>query len=230
MVVNVVVAIVRNHLLGDGNIMKEEKKLKILIVTAFSSGVCGVWTRAFAEARLLAKKGHDVSVFSSNIFRGKGENKTTSKYEVREKVKITRFSTRGSFGYNTFFWNFEREALKLKPDIIGMTLLTPIVKDILRILKKYGLEVKRIKGSHIAINRDHPNKLKRPIIIPNKNNLSIGVKRNLIKQFQEILNILFRPVFVSNFFFISSVISLLKIRRRSYDKIHRIAWNFFYQF
>jgi len=92
------------------------KKLKILEITAFSAGICGVWTRVLAESRLLSKK-HEVYVFSSNIFRG-GEEKKAKEYEVIDNVKIRRFKTKGSFGQNTYFWDFEKEALKLKPDVI----------------------------------------------------------------------------------------------------------------
>ena len=94
------------------------KKLKILEVTAFSAGICGVGTRALTEAEMLARQGHDVHLFSSNIFRGTGEKKTAPIQEIRKKIKIKRFRTNFSFGNNTYFWNYEKQALKLKPDII----------------------------------------------------------------------------------------------------------------
>jgi len=93
------------------------KKLKILEITAFSAGICGVWTRVLAESSLLAKKGHDVHVFSSDIYRG-GEAKKALDEEIINNVKIKRFPTKGSFGQNTYFWNFEKEAMKLRPDVI----------------------------------------------------------------------------------------------------------------
>lgn len=96
--------------------MKNQKKIKILEVTAFSAGICGVWTRVFGEASRLAKK-YDVHVFSSDIFRGDSTIKAKH-YEEIENIKITRFSTKASFGDNTFFWNYKKEALKLNPDII----------------------------------------------------------------------------------------------------------------
>ncbi len=92
--------------------------MKILEVTAFSAGICGVGTRALAEAKMLAKQGHEVHLFSSDIFRGTGENKTAVEEEEIENVKIKRFPTKFSFGNNTYFWNYEKQALKLKPDII----------------------------------------------------------------------------------------------------------------
>ena len=93
------------------------KKLKILEVTAFSAGICGVWTRVLAEAKELAKK-NEVYVFSSDIFRGGEKNKKASPYEEIDNVKITRFPANISFGQNTFFWDYEKQALDLKPDII----------------------------------------------------------------------------------------------------------------
>jgi len=96
---------------------KKNKKLKILEITAFSAGICGVWTRVFAESKLLAKKGHEVHVFSSNIFRG-GEKKFAKEHETIEGVDITRFSARFSFGDNTYFWDFKKKAMELRPDII----------------------------------------------------------------------------------------------------------------
>jgi len=94
----------------------KKRKLKILELTAFSAGICGVWARVLAESRILAKK-NAVHVFSSDIFRG-GEIKKAKEFEIIDRVKIHRFKTKGSFGDNTFFWNFEKEAIKLKPDVI----------------------------------------------------------------------------------------------------------------
>lgn len=94
------------------------RKLKILEITAFSSGICGVWTRVLAEASLLAKKGYEMHVFSSDIHRGEGKGIKAKSEETINNVKIRRFSPYFSFGDNTYFWNFKKEALSLKPDII----------------------------------------------------------------------------------------------------------------
>ena len=92
--------------------------MKILEITAFSSGICGVWTRVQNEAEQLAKKGHEVTVFSSNIRRGSEKIEFAKDSDVLGKVKIKRFKTKGNFGQNTFFWDYEKEALALKPDVI----------------------------------------------------------------------------------------------------------------
>ena len=90
--------------------------MKILEITAFSAGICGLWARVLAESRLLAKK-HDVTVFSSDICR-EGQGKRAGSYEEIDNVKIKRFTPFSSFGQNTFFWNYGKQAIKLKPDLI----------------------------------------------------------------------------------------------------------------
>lgn len=92
--------------------------MKILEITAFSSGICGLWSRVCKEAELLAKKGHEVHVFSSNIKRGSGKKEIDKKLEQMENIAIHRFKTFTNFGDNTYFWNYEKQALDLKPDII----------------------------------------------------------------------------------------------------------------
>ena len=92
--------------------------MKILELTAFSSGFCGLWARVSKEAELLSEKGNEVYVFSSNIKRGSGKIEYAPKEENFRDVKIKRFKTFGQFGDNTFFWNYKKQALKLKPDVI----------------------------------------------------------------------------------------------------------------
>lgn len=92
--------------------------MKILEVSPFSSGCCGLWARISKESELLSKKGHEVIVFSSDIKRGSGKKECAAEFEENGKVKIFRFKTFGSFGENTYFWNYINEAIKLKPDII----------------------------------------------------------------------------------------------------------------
>jgi hypothetical protein len=65
--------------------------------------------------------------------------------------------------------------------------LTPIVRKIVSILNRYHLEVKRMKGDHIVINRkDGFLSLKRPIILVNEKRLSNAVRLNLLKECEEI--------------------------------------------
>jgi hypothetical protein len=49
------------------------KKLRILELTEFSAGICGIWNRVLSESREFLKLGHsveEVMVFSSNIEKG----------------------------------------------------------------------------------------------------------------------------------------------------------------
>ncbi len=62
--------------------------------------------------------------------------------------------------------------------------LKPIVQKIVNILKKEGIEIKRMKGDHIILNKN-PS-LKRPIVLVNVKKLSNAVRLNLIKECEEI--------------------------------------------
>jgi len=92
--------------------------MKILEITAFSAGFCGLWTRVRQESLELSKKGHKVYVFSSDVSRGCGDNERAKHYENIRGIEIYRFKPLFNFGENTFFWDFEKKALELKPDII----------------------------------------------------------------------------------------------------------------
>ena len=64
--------------------------------------------------------------------------------------------------------------------------LTPVVSKIMSVLNKHDLEIKRMKGDHIIINRkDNQQSLKRPIVLVNEKRLSNAVRLNLIKECEE---------------------------------------------
>jgi glycosyltransferase involved in cell wall biosynthesis len=102
--------------------------MKILELTDFSAGTCGVWTRAKQEAELLSQKRHIVKAFSSNFT--KGTNKLASKKEKLGKIEIQRFSALMPGkkplhflpgGESYMFWNFKeamKEIKKYKPNVI----------------------------------------------------------------------------------------------------------------
>jgi len=92
--------------------------MRILEITAFSSGFCGLWARVEKESELLAKSGHEVFVLSSNIHRGSGNLEYASLFEQRKNFSIFRFKPFTKFGENTYFWNFFKKAIKIKPEII----------------------------------------------------------------------------------------------------------------
>ena len=110
--------------------------MKILEICNFSEGVSGVWTRAFEDAREFIKRGHEVNVFSSNI-KENGEL-AISNQEIKERVVITRFPVKRKQGYALWF-DFEKEALQLNPDIIICHgLRKPYLKPVIKIAKKVG--------------------------------------------------------------------------------------------
>src|SRR3989344_8653234 len=102
--------------------------MRILELTDYSAGGCGVFARAIAESKLLARNGHDVALFSSNLV--KGSNEIAKPNETIDGIKIKRFSALQpgrkplSFlpgGESYIFWNYlklKEEAIKLNPDVI----------------------------------------------------------------------------------------------------------------
>ncbi len=70
------------------------------------------------ESKLLAKKNHKLYIFSSNIKRGSGQHETAQNYEKTNDIEIFRFPAKGNFGKNTYFWDYKKLALKIKPDIM----------------------------------------------------------------------------------------------------------------
>lgn len=61
-----------------------------------------------------------------------------------------------------------------------------IINKIISILRKYNLEIIRMKGDHIIINKIKPfPSLKRPIVLVNEKRLSNAVRLNLLKECEE---------------------------------------------
>jgi len=90
--------------------------MKILELTNYSDGTCGVFSRVLQEAILLSKKGHEVYIFSSN--RIKGNKKRAKIYDKIEDVKIFRFPAIKLGGESFMHWNFTKEVKIISPDII----------------------------------------------------------------------------------------------------------------
>lgn len=90
--------------------------MKILELTNYSAGTCGVFSRVLQESKLLSSMGHDLHIFSSN--RVKGSKEVVQKLELSESIKITRFPAQKLGGESFMSWNFKSAALKLKPDLI----------------------------------------------------------------------------------------------------------------
>ena len=115
--------------------------MKILMVCNYSSGISGVWTRVLEEAKEFIKQGHEVYVFSSDQQEnGEKELSTQEILDVRlnNGIDIERFPIKRKVGYAIWF-DFEKEALNLKPDvIIAHGLRKPYLNKVLKIKKKIG--------------------------------------------------------------------------------------------
>lgn len=90
--------------------------MKILELTNYSAGICGVFSRVKEEALRLQKDGHSVKIFSSNL--EKGTNKKVAVNDKIGNVVIKRFPSRKLGGESFMSWDFEKEAVKFKPDIV----------------------------------------------------------------------------------------------------------------
>ena len=65
--------------------------------------------------------------------------------------------------------------------------LTPIISEIMSILRKHNLDILRMRGDHIIINWIKPfPALRRPIVLVNDKHLSNAVRLNLIRECKEI--------------------------------------------
>ena len=93
--------------------------MRILELTNFSAGACGVWQRAFQESLELKKKGHNVLVLSSNSV--KGSNEIAKEHEIIQGLEIKRFPFKKIGGESFMRW-LSKEAEKIiigfKPEII----------------------------------------------------------------------------------------------------------------
>ncbi len=125
--------------------------MKILELTNYSAGGCGVFARVKEEAQLLAEKGHEVRIFSSNL--EKGTNKVVNSKDAIGKVRIERFPATKIGGESFMSWHFEDEAMHFKPDvIIAHSYRHPHTTRALRIAKKIGCKVFLV--THAPFNRE----------------------------------------------------------------------------
>ncbi len=101
--------------------------MKILEITEYSAGICGVWQRVKQESEELVKKGNEVYVFSSDI--EKGTNNKVPKYELTKGIKIFRFPVKkrvfNKFSENVNSFEFCSKFNEIKPDIVITHLIHP---------------------------------------------------------------------------------------------------------
>lgn len=117
--------------------------MKILELTNFSAGICGVWSRVKEESERLSKLGHNVMVFSSRFTKGSAEIAPVE--DSFNGIKIKRYSGKKLGGESFIQWFSSQafnDAFLFKPEVIiahsyrhGHTLWA------LRLGKKIGAKV-----------------------------------------------------------------------------------------
>lgn len=129
--------------------------MKILELTNYSAGICGVWARVREESIRLSSKGHEVRVFSSNLT--KGSNEIAKREDKIGKVGIFRFPARKIGGESFMSWNFEKSAIDFQPDIIiahsYRHLHTTQALKVAQILRRNGIKCKVFLVTHAPFAR-----------------------------------------------------------------------------
>ncbi len=124
--------------------------MKILELTNYSAGICGVFQRVKQESLELSKNGHEILILSSNAI--KGSDKTAPSEETIKDVKIKRFPFKKLGGESFMFWDFEKSALEFSPDIIiAHSYRHPHTTKALKLAKKLNTKVFLV--THAPFNR-----------------------------------------------------------------------------
>lgn len=116
--------------------------MKILQICNFSSGISGVFTRVLEDSKQFIKKGYEVYIFSSNeTENGVKMDPLLEEVISPEGIKVKRFPIKRRQGYALWF-NFKKEALELKPDIIICHgLRKPYLGPALKIARKINARI-----------------------------------------------------------------------------------------
>lgn len=129
--------------------------MRILEVCNFSAGICGVWQRVKQESLELAKRGHEVYVFSSNITKGTGQIAKTE--EKLGKILIKRFDVKKIAGESYMSWDnkkMQKEIFGLKPEIIIAHSYRHTHTEIISRLSK-KINAKSFLVTHAPFNQDN---------------------------------------------------------------------------
>jgi glycosyltransferase involved in cell wall biosynthesis len=132
--------------------------MKILELSIFSAGICGVWQRVKQESVELSKNGHEVYIFSSNAV--KDSDNLAPLHENMDGIPIRRFPFKKLGGESFMYWDFTKPAMKLKPDIIiAHSYRHPHTTKALKIankLKKQGHKCRVFLVTHAPfVEKDH---------------------------------------------------------------------------
>ena len=91
--------------------------MRVLELTNYSAGVCGVWGRVQQEAQALAGRKHEVRVFSSDRVKGSNDERAAATEKIG-KIKVQRFPARKLGGESFMTWDFSEAARKFGPEVI----------------------------------------------------------------------------------------------------------------
>tara|TARA_Y100000310_G_scaffold338921_1_gene429959 strand:+ start:3869 stop:4993 length:1125 start_codon:yes stop_codon:yes gene_type:complete len=165
------------------------KKLKILELTNYSAGICGVWQRVKQEALELSKKGHEVRIFSSNAI--KGSTKLAPPNDLFNNISIKRFKFKKLGGESFMYWNFEKQVIKFSPDVIIAHSYrhphTTKALKIKKILKSQGRKCKVFLVTHAPFLKDNSTRSFIQGLFVNFYDKFIG--RKIINKFDKIITI-----------------------------------------
>ena len=163
--------------------------MKILELSNFSTGGCGVWARVKQEALELYKNGYEIKVFSSNAT--KGSNEIAKEKENLNGIEIVRFPFRKLGGESFLTWHFEKEAVKYSPDIIiahnYRALHTTRALKVAKELKKQGKKCKVILVTHAPFVEGNITRKWYETLIVNFYDITIG--KFTLNKFDRILAI-----------------------------------------
>jgi len=161
---------------------------KVLELTNFSLGACGVWQRVKQESELLSEN-HEVLIMSSNAI--KDSNEIAPSEDKIKNIKIKRFPFKKLGGESFMKWNFEKAALKYSPDIIITHVYRhPHTKKALKlkkILKKQGKKCKVFLVTHAPFVPDNSTRSFFSKIIVTLYDKFIGPK--IINKFNKVIAI-----------------------------------------
>lgn len=117
--------------------------MKILEIAPFSAGICGVWQRVKQESEELARRGHEVTVFSSDKIKGTCD--TASHEEIiNSRFRIKRFPSNTDksdrfVSKNVTYFNFDKDFEMLKPDIVITHAIHPHSFKALNLCQKHKI-------------------------------------------------------------------------------------------
>lgn len=81
----------------------ENRTKKVAIVCPYSfPSACGIWARAYSDAKALIKEGYEVHAYTATLIKGTTQH--SSNFEEFEGIKIHRFKPILSLGENALFW------------------------------------------------------------------------------------------------------------------------------